>query len=96
MGQKASRVGKNVGFLVVGGVVAYTGVLALVAGIILVLGLLVPYWLSALVVGLVISAVGAVLVIKGANTLRQEDPAPRETVETLKEDREWLKNQTNR
>lgn len=96
MGQKASRVGKNVGLLVVGGVVAYTGVLALVAGIILVLGLLVPYWLSALVVGLVISAVGAFLVVKGANTLRREDPAPRETVETLKEDREWLKNQTNR
>ena len=96
MGQKASRVGKNVGFLVVGGVVAYTGVLALVAGIILALGLLVPYWLSALVVGLVISAVGAFLVVKGANTLRREDPAPRETVETLKEDREWLKDQTNR
>lgn len=96
IGQKASRVGKNVGFLVVGGVVAYTGVLALVAGIILVLGQLVPYWLSALIVGLVISAVGAFLVVKGANTLRQEDPAPRETVETLKEDREWLKNQTNR
>ena len=96
MGQKASRVGKNVGFLVVGGVVAYTGVLALVAGIILALGLLVPYWLSALAVGLVISAVGAFLVVKGANTLRREDPAPRETVETLKEDREWLKDQTNR
>lgn len=75
---------------------AYTGVLALVAGIILVLGLLVPHWLSALIVGLAISAVGAFLVVKGANTLRREDPAPRETVETLKEDREWLKNQTNR
>lgn len=96
MGQKASRVGKNVGFLVVGGVVAYTGVLALVTGLILVLGALVPYWLSALIVGFVISAVGTVLVIKGANTLRQEDPAPQETVETLKEDREWLKNQTSR
>ncbi len=96
MGQKASRVGKNVGFLVVGGVVAYTGVLALVAALILVLGLLMPYWLSALIVGLVISAVGAFLVIKGANTLRQENPAPRETVETLKEDREWLRDQTNR
>lgn len=96
MGQKASRVGKNVGFLVVGGVVAYTGVLALVAGIILLLGLVVPYWLSALIVGALISAVGAFLVVKGANTLRQEDPAPRETVETLKEDKEWLKNQAGR
>ncbi len=95
MSQKASRVGKNVGFLVVGGVVAYTGLLALVAAVILVLGLVIPYWLSAGIVGLVIAAIGAVLVVKGANTLRQEDPTPRETVETLQEDKEWLRDQTN-
>jgi type IV secretory pathway TrbD component len=94
MTQKASRVGKNVGFLVVGGVVAYTGVLALVAAGIILLGQVIPYWLSALIFGLVIAAVGLFLVVKGANTLRQEDPAPRETVETLKEDSQWLKNQT--
>ena len=94
MTQKASRVGKNVGFLVVGGVVAYTGVLALVAAGIILLGQAIPYWLSALIFGLVIAAVGLFLVVKGANTLRQEDSAPRETVETLKEDSQWLKNQT--
>src|SRR3712207_9481201 len=58
MTQKASRVGKNVGFLVVGGVVAYTGVLALVAAGIILLGQAIPYWLSALIFGLVIAAVG--------------------------------------
>jgi uncharacterized membrane protein YqjE len=94
MSQKASRVGKNVGFLVVGGVVAYTGVLALVAAGIILLGQLIPYWLSAAIIGFVIAAVGLVLVVKGANTLRQEEPTPRETVETLQEDKEWLKDQT--
>lgn len=93
MTQKASRVGKNVGFLVVGGVVAYTGVLALVAAAIILLGQVIPYWLSAGIIGLVIALIGLFLVVKGANTLRQEDPAPRETVETLKEDSQWLKNQ---
>ena len=73
---------------------AYTGVLALVAAGIILLGQVIPYWLSALIFGLVIAAVGLFLVVKGANTLRQEDPAPRETVETLKEDSQWLKNQT--
>jgi uncharacterized membrane protein YqjE len=94
MSQKASRVGKNVGFLIVGGVVAYTGLLAIVAAVIIVLGGVIPLWLSALVVGLVIAAIGLFLVVKGANTLRQEDPAPQETIETLKEDREWLRDQT--
>jgi uncharacterized membrane protein YqjE len=94
MSQKASRVGKNVGFLLIGGVVAYTGLLALVAAGIILLGEVIAYWLSAAIIGVVIAAVGAVLVVKGANTLRQEEPTPRETVETLQEDKEWLKDQT--
>jgi uncharacterized membrane protein YqjE len=95
MSQKASRVGKNVGFLLIGGVVAYTGLLAVVAAGIVLLGEVIAYWLSAAIIGVVIAAVGAVLVIKGASTLRQEEPTPRETVETLQEDKEWLKDQTS-
>ena len=53
-----------------------------------------PYWLSAAIVALVIAAIGAFVVVKGLNTLRQKDPTPRETVETLQEDREWLRDQT--
>jgi uncharacterized membrane protein YqjE len=96
MSQKASRVGKNVGFLVIGGVVAYTGLLAVVAAGIIVLGEVIAYWLSAAIIGVVIAAVGAVLVVKGANTLRQEEPTPRETVETLQEDKEWLRRRGER
>jgi len=95
MSQKASRVGKNVGFLLIGGVVAYTGLLAVVAAAIILLGEVIAYWLSAAIIGVVIAAVGAALVVKGANTLRQEEPTPRETVETLQEDKEWLKDQTS-
>jgi hypothetical protein len=94
MSQKATRVGKNVGFLVVGGVVAYTGLLAILAAVIIILGNVIPLWISALAVGAAIALVGLVLVTKGANTLRQEDPAPRETMEILKEDKEWLRDQT--
>jgi len=94
MSQKASRVGKNVGFLAVGTIVAYTGLLAIIAAGIIVLGKVIPLWFSAALVGLVIAVVGLLLVLKGVNTLRREDPTPRETVETLKEDREWLRDQT--
>ncbi len=94
MSQKASRVGKNIGFLAVGGIVAYTGVLALVAAIIIALGEIIALWLSAAIVGIVIGAIGAALVLKGLNTLRQESAAPQETAQTLKEDSQWLKNQT--
>ncbi len=96
MSQKASRVGKDVGFMAAGGAVAYAGLLAIIAGVIALLGLVIPLWLSALLVGLVVAAVGYFLVRKGLDALKQEDLAPRETIQTLKEDKEWAKDQTDR
>ncbi len=96
MSQKASRVGKDVGFLAVGGAVAYAGLLAIIAGVIFLLGLAIPLWLSALLVGIVVAIVGYFLVKKGLDALKQEDLAPRETINTLKEDKEWAKDQTDR
>lgn len=96
MSRKASRVGKNVGFLAAGGIVAYTGVLAIVAGIIGLLALLVPAWLSALIVGIVIAAVGGALIYKGIKTLQQEQAAPQKTIDTLKEDAQWMSDQKSR
>jgi tetrahydromethanopterin S-methyltransferase subunit G len=96
MSQKASRVGKDVGILAAGGAVAYAGLLAILAGVIALLGLVIPLWLSALLVGLVVAAVGYFLVRKGLDALKREDLAPRQTIETLKEDKEWAKDQTDR
>jgi hypothetical protein len=44
----------------------------------------------------VVAAIGYFLVRKGLDALKQEDLAPRETIETLKEDKEWAKDQTDR
>ena len=93
--QKASETGKNVGFLAVGGFVAYAGFLAILAAIILGLwDLGLPGWLSALIVGLVVALIGYVLVQRGLKNLRQGNLAPTQTVETIKEDVEWMKEQT--
>jgi len=94
MSQKASRVGKDVGFLAAGGAVAYAGLLALLAGVIVLLGQVIPMWLAALLVGLVVAGVGYFLVRRGLDALKREDLAPRQTIETLKEDRQWAKDQT--
>ena len=94
LGQKASRVGRDIAALAVGGAVAYAGVLALVAAAILALGEAgLPWWLSALIVGLVVAGVGYALIARARTALQQADLAPRQTVETLKEDREWAKEQ---
>jgi len=93
MTQKASRVLKNIGFLAIGGAVAYAGFLAIIAAVIILLAAILPWWLSALLVGVVIAAIGAFLIWKGLDALKKEDLVPRQTIETLKEDQEWAKEQ---
>ena len=95
MSQKASRVGKDVGFLAAGGAVAYAGLLAILGGVIVLLGQVIPMWLAALLVGLVVAGVGYFLVRKGLDALKREDLAPRQTIETLKEGQQWAKDQTS-
>jgi len=93
MGQKVSRVGKDVGFLAAGGAVAYAGLLAIIAGVIVLVGQVIPMWLSAFLVGLVVAGVGYFLVRRGLDALKREDLAPRQTIQTLKEDGQWAKDQ---
>ncbi|MBV9280197.1 MAG: phage holin family protein, partial [Chloroflexi bacterium] len=51
-----------------------------------------PWWLSALLVGLIVAAVGGFLVWRGMNDLKQGSMAPQATVESLKEDAQWAKD----
>jgi uncharacterized membrane protein YqjE len=50
---------------------------------------------AALIVTLLWLVVGAVLFVVGRNQLKQVNPKPEQTVESLKEDKEWLKAQKN-
>jgi fatty acid desaturase len=91
---KASRVGHELALLAVGGLVAYAGLLALVATLIIALAAAgLPWWLASLIVGVIVAAVGALLVQRGLAALRRIDLAPRQTMETLKEDTQWAKEQ---
>lgn len=91
---KAAEVGKDVGFLVAGGAVAYAGLLALIATIIIALAQLgVTWWLAALIVGVVVTAIGGFLVMRGLDNLKHTSLAPTQTLDTLKEDAAWTKDQ---
>ena len=90
---KATKAGKNVGFLAVGGAVAYIAVLAITAAVILGLANFMPAWLSALIVGVVFAVVSYFMITSALTELKKTSPMPRETVETIKEDVKWLKNE---
>lgn len=90
---KATSVGKNVGYLVVGGAVAYAAVLVLLAAVIAMLANFIPFWASALIVGAVVGIAAYILISSALAELRKADLAPQETVRSIKEDAKWLKDQ---
>lgn len=94
LSQKASRTGRDIGFLAVGGAVIYAGFLALMATVIIVLASNgVWWWLASLLVGLVVLGVGYWLVQQGLARLRRRDLAPRQTLDSIKQDAQVVKGQ---
>ena len=93
--QKATKVGKNVGYLVVGGAVAYAASLALLTALIIGLGTMIGYGFSALLVGVIVAVAAGILIMSALNALKNTDVAPRQTIETIKEDAKWLKDQVS-
>ena len=91
--QKAKYVGRNIGYLVIGGAVAYAAALAIIAAIIMLLAKVLPHWGAALIVGAVVGVIGWLLIGKAMMALQEAELTPRETVETLKEDATWMKQQ---
>lgn len=92
--EKATQVGKDVAMLAVGGLVAYAGLLAIIASVIvLIADSGVPLWASALIVGGIVALIGYLLVQRGISALKRQDLTPRQTLESLKEDTQWAKEQ---
>jgi hypothetical protein len=77
-----------------GAVFLLLGALALIAGLILLAGdqwLRDRYWLAALIVTAVAGAVGALFARRGLALLSPNALVPDQTVATLQEDKEWLR-----
>jgi uncharacterized membrane protein YqjE len=93
--EKAAKLAKSVVIVVAGGLIAYGGLLAIVATIVLALiatGL--PAWAAALLGGILILGIGYLLIRWGLAGLRRQDLKPHQTLEILKEDARWLRAHT--
>jgi xanthine/uracil permease len=90
--ETATRVAKDIAMLAAGGLVAYAGLLAIIAAVIfLIADRGVPLWLSALIVGAIVTAIGYALIQRGIAALKQQDLTPRRTIQSIKEDTQWAK-----
>ena len=92
--RSASRAGREIGLLAVGALIAYAGVLGIGAALILALAQAgMQWWQAALLVGVVAAIIGALLASRSLAALKRMDLAPRRTMDSLKEDTQWAKEQ---
>jgi len=92
--QEATKAGKAAGILGGAGFAGYLTVLFLSFALVYGLGNVMDYGWAALIVAAIWGIVAAVLYANGRKKLKDVDPMPRRTVETLKEDAQWIKNPT--
>lgn len=93
MRDKATQAAKDAMLIAAGGAIAYAGTLAIVVAIILALGLVIPMWASALLIGALVLGIGFALLQTGLKSLKRLDPAPRATLASVKRNTELLKEQ---
>jgi len=90
----AGHVSRGTVMITLGAVLLLLGVIVLITGVILLLGdewLRGNYWLAALIVTVILGVVSAVLAMWGRALLSPQRLEPDETLATLKEDKEWLR-----
>ena len=89
---KMKRAGLGFGYLGGAGVLGFLGAAAAVASVILLLARVVPAWLSALMVSIVLSTAAGAAALKGKKEVAEAGPlVPERTVESLKNDVDAVK-----
>jgi len=91
--EKGKHAGKGVGLFGGGGVLALYGLGALIATLIIVLDLMMPLWLAALIVTVVLFAVAGVLALLGKKEVKQATPPePSAAINSVKADVDEVKH----
>ena len=92
LAQKAKQAGVGAGLFGGAGVVGLLSLGALTACFVAALATVMATWLAALIVAVVFAAIAGALALVGKRRIKQATPAaPKQTIETVKEDVQWAK-----
>ena len=80
--------------IAIGGLVGFVALLTLAAAAVAGLAHVMDTALAALLVGVVLAAIGGGIAFTGIGRLKRTNFKPEQTIETLEEDKEWLKQLT--
>ena len=96
MRQNLDSVKRGGASMATGGAILHAGVLALTACVIIALADAVPTWLSALIVGAALCAIGAIMVLAGKRKMQSESIKPERTIHSLKGTQHFMRDETSR
>jgi uncharacterized membrane protein YqjE len=87
MSEKAGRAGRGAGLFGAAGLVSLYGVLGVLTALVLLLAEVMPAWVAALLVGVVLLVIAGGLALAGRSQVRQATPpVPEETVRGVRTD----------
>jgi hypothetical protein len=98
--EKTSKLSRNAIYLVAGGVIAYSGLIFILLGVVGLIGAglvaagmeaATAAWVSPLILGFIVAIIGAAMLMKGKRTLAEESLVPEKTLQSLKEDTSWTR-----
>lgn len=91
--EKIGQVERGITSVGIGAAVCYAGFLMLLVAAFFGLNMVVEPWLAALIIGVVVAAVGLSIMAAGRENLKNRNLTLPRTQETLREDKQWIKAQ---
>jgi hypothetical protein len=92
---EATKAGKAGGIFAGAGFAGYMVAVLLSLALVFALDAVMPIGWAAVIVAVLWAIVGGVLYSMARKRMKDVDPVPRQTVETLKEDAQWVRDQRN-
>lgn len=93
--RSATRLARQSAFMAAGGFLIALGLLVLLVFVIITLGVLLGdrYWLSTLIIGVLLCTGGLLVARKGRRGLSSDSLKPETTVRSLQETRDWARSE---
>lgn len=91
--EEATKASTPIKLWIAGAVLGMYALVFILFTIVMAMATVMATWLAALVVGAILSVVSMALVSAGAKRLKHVSKVPERTVETMKENVQWAKNQ---
>ena len=92
--QKLKTVQSAAAVVAIGAIIALIATLSICAAVIIALAEYVGPWQSALIVGLILGMAAGATILIGVSRFKRTSLRPEQTIETLEENKEWLKELT--